>query len=303
VQLSTDRAAWGPCLRFLPLPDVAGLLSERAPVAVAGSQQGKERRRLTQCDKSEAIRDVVITTKGAVAPMSRRPPRTTSIRATAVSRIAGQTVAPQGWPPAGRRLSNAVLTVALPTILLAAGCGGSGVDAQSAPPTTQPSLASPRPTVTVLTEQQRAGQAAAARVPIYERLLSELAIHRKMSLNKLYSVSTQPDVNEEISSLNVFRESGDRQTGLGRVVGARVDHVSLAARPGARHAVRPTVGITACVDVRGVHGFAPNGRSIVPRGRKAYLLTHLTLVNINYPDPSKWRVSKVTDQEDRSCHL
>jgi hypothetical protein len=233
--------------------------------------------------------------------MSRRPLSKTSIRATVVRPPHGPTVANPDSRPVGRRLLTAALAVASLPILLAAGCGGRGVDPQSAPPKSQPTAASPSPTVTAPTELQRAGQDAAVRVPIYERLLSELAIHRNLPVNKLYGVSTQPDVNQEISSINSLRERQERQIGLVRVVGTRVDHVDLTNRPHGRHARLPTIRVTACLNVSGVQGLDANGRSVVPKTRKPYLLAHLTLTNARYPQPSKWLVSRVSDEETRTC--
>jgi hypothetical protein len=256
---------------------------------------------LTQCDKSEAIRERRDHDEGSRGPMSRRPPHLTSTRTRGVSRIAGQIVACPGSPPASWRPPITVLVVAFLSILLAAGCGGSGVHAQTAPLKAQPTAASPSPTGTVLTETQRAGRAAAARVPIYERLLSELAIHRNMSLNKLYSVSTQPDATDEIAFLTHFRAAHDQQRGFVRVVSTKIEKVDLTDRPHQRHPVHPTVHVTACLNVTTVQAVGPGGRSIVPRSRKPYFLSHLVLVNFKYPARRTWLVQRVSATEERSC--
>lgn len=114
-------------------------------------------------------------------------------------------------------------------------------------------------------------------------------------------VSTQPDVNNEIGDLNRFRAAGDRQTGHVEVRGAKVDNLDLTNRPHARTPVYPTVRVTACIKVSGVHAYDPDGKSIVPKSRKPYLLTHLTLVNPKFPAPTGWLVRKVANTEERSC--
>jgi hypothetical protein len=199
------------------------------------------------------------------------------------------------------RVASFAIFGVLVTLSVAA-CGGSGVNAQAGPtPSTSTVAPTPSHTPAPPTKSELAGAAASAQVVKYERLLDALSIHPRMSLDRLYTVSTEPDVTEEISSLNQFREARDRQVGTSQVEGTRVDHVSLTDHRAGRHPAYPTVHITTCVDVRRVRGFGPNGKSIVPKGRKAYLFTHLTLVNTKYPDTSNWLVSKVTDKETSAC--
>jgi hypothetical protein len=195
-------------------------------------------------------------------------------------------------------------TLLLATLVAIAGCGGSGKRTADG---VTPSV----PAATVLrsgssetlhpTKRQRAVTAAATQVHRYERLLSELAVHKDESLNRLDSVSTEPDLAEEIRSLNRFREAHDRQSGIARITDTRVIGVSLTSHPNRHPRTYPTVRVTTCVDVKGVHGYGPSGGSIVAKNRKSYLFTHLTLVNRTYPRASGWLVSKVSDREQNSC--
>jgi hypothetical protein len=73
----------------------------------------------------------------------------------------------------------------------------------------------------------------------------------------------------------------------------KVTHVRLTSLP--------TIRLRLCLDVSRVRATAPSGRSIVPKSRKPFYLTNLTLTNRAYPAPSMWLVSKVTDREVKTC--
>jgi hypothetical protein len=184
------------------------------------------------------------------------------------------------------------------------GCGGNGVHPQTAAsrPAATPVATTATPTAsTDPTPRQRAASAAVTQIRRYELLIDDLTLHRKLSLDRLYTVATQPDVTDEIAFLNHFRSANDRQVGRVDVTSMRVQKVSLGNRPGARPRRMPTVEITACLDVSHVRAFGPTGRSIVPKSRKPYYLTRLRLVNVKYPDPKSWLVSKISAIEERSC--
>jgi hypothetical protein len=186
----------------------------------------------------------------------------------------------------------------------AAGCGGHGVHAQTGPvPVSSTSTAvSPTPSAANKpTSRQRAATDATVQVHRYERLIDDLAIHPHLSLDRLYSVSTEPDVTDEIGYLNHFREAHDRQGGHVRVMSTAAGAVELVNRPHADPRRRPTIEITACIDVASVQAFGKSGHSIVPKTRKPYYLTRLDLTNVNYPDPRSWLVTKVSARELSSC--
>lgn len=182
-----------------------------------------------------------------------------------------------------------------------AGCGGSGVHAQTGPVTSDPKV--PSRTVTTRTAQQQAGAAAIARVIDYEKVLGELATTPSMSLDTLYTVAAQPDVADEIRSLLQQRAAHDTQAGSGQVTSSKVESVSLTNDPQSQPPAYPRVHVTACVDVSSVQGFDPSGKSIVAAGRMPFLLTELTLTNTRYPDSSGWLVSTVSDEEKPTCHV
>lgn len=203
--------------------------------------------------------------------------------------------------PRPRALVVGVVAALVPLAMISA-CGGSDVHAQSGPtsspiatsqtsPPTQPTTANPR---------EQAGIDALAQVVAYEHTLDALAIDRHLSLDRLYRVSTQPDVTNEIAFLNHFRSSGDQQRGLSRVTGTRIDDVSLP-RSGGVQIARARVSI--CLDVAQVRAVNRKDKSIVNKTRKPYYLTRLVLINTTYPKAADWLVKHVTATEERSCSV
>jgi hypothetical protein len=204
--------------------------------------------------------------------------------------------------PFGTRAAGVVL-LGLVLVTAASGCGGSGVHTQAGPgPTSSPTIsASPSSEQPDPSPRQIAAAAAIAQVRRYEAVLDDLSTHTRLSLNRLNSVSTSPDLAEEVGSLNQFRESRDRQLGSSRVTSARIDRVTLPSGGGGTHRALATVRLSICLNVDRVRAFGPAGHSIVPKSRKPYFLTHLTVVNRSYPKKSTWLVSNRTDREVDRC--
>lgn len=200
-------------------------------------------------------------------------------------------------PHRRRLLKSGVLLAAVTATATVTACGGSDGDTQTGP--LPPATVSSSPTSTP-TARQQATTAAAAEVNRYEQTLDRLGTHPGLSLDRLYSVATEPEVLNQIAFFNRFRSAHDRQSGETRVLSIKIARLNLSPSAGGH----PVIDITACLDVRGVHAFDSAGRSIVPRTRKPYYLTHLRLVNLSYPDPGSWRVANVTSQEEgRTCAL
>jgi hypothetical protein len=192
---------------------------------------------------------------------------------------------------------------ALFALLAISACGGSHVNAQSGPATSPVSASSTTPTSQPPSDSPRAQAIAGAiaQVNRYERLLDELAIHPRLSLDRLYVVSTEPDVTDEIAYLNHFRSAGERQIGHVQLSATRAGRVDLTSRPHARPPRYPSVVITTCLKVSGVRTVNSHGKSTVANDRKPYFLTHLTLVNVKFPASGQWLVKRVTDTEEQSC--
>jgi hypothetical protein len=202
-----------------------------------------------------------------------------------------------------RRLlpTNVAVLVGALAVSVVAGCGGNGVHAQTGPTTGISPTVSTAPSTTppVPTSRQTAAAAALVKVVAYEHTLDELAVDGHMSLDRLYRVSTQPDVTDEIAFLNRFRSRGDRQRGASRVTGTRVDAVDLPGAGGGTATAR----VSICLDVAQVRAVDRAGKSIVAKARKPFYLTHLVLVEHKYPEPSGWLVKHVSAREERSCSV
>jgi hypothetical protein len=204
----------------------------------------------------------------------------------------------------GMRAMSATMA-GLVLAMAASGCGGSGVKTQTGPPpsTSPPSSATPTSSPHDPTGRESAATAATAQARRYESVLDELSIHTHASLNQLNDVATEPNLAQEVGALNRFREVHDRQAGLSKITGLRIDRVRLpAVGTHSRHDIA-TAHVSLCLDVTHVRAYGPSGHSIVPKSRKPYFLTSLTLVNRNYPSPSGWLVSDRTDREVDQCSV
>jgi hypothetical protein len=236
-----------------------------------------------------------------VSHTGRKAVRVTPNRSTSSARRPAAVVPHRQLPAVFAML---VGSLAISTV---AGCGGNGVHAQTGPttdnsPTVSLAPSTPSTPPPVPTPRQRASVAAVAQVRRYEEVLDDLSTDSKASLNKLSAVSTSPDLAEEVGSINRTREARDRVVGHSRVTGVRVDTVTL---PSTGHGTKPlpTVRVSLCLNVAHVRAFDRGGHSIVPKSRKPYFLTMLTVVNRSYPEKTMWLVSKVTDREVDRCAL
>jgi hypothetical protein len=232
----------------------------------------------------------------SVTQAGRKAVRVTPIRSTSSDRRSAVAVPRRLLPTSFAML---VGSLAISTV---AGCGGSGVHAQTGPTSrSSPTTSTARSTLPPgPTPRQRAAAAAVTQVRRYEQLLNDLSTDPKASLNRLSSVSTSPDLAEEVGSINRFREARDRIVGHSRVTSVRVDAVTVPS--GEHHSKRlPTVRVSVCLDVAQVRAFDRGGHSIVPKSRKLYFLTRLTVVNRSFPKAATWLVSKVTDREVNRC--
>jgi len=106
-------------------------------------------------------------------------------------------------------------------------------------------------------------------------------------------------LSEIVSRLS--RPNGLTSYGRVRLTNSTVGSIDLRNTPTAKPPIFPTVHVTACVDVRAVRATDKDGRSLVPASRKRYLIDQLTIVNINYPSATGWRVSSVTNAQADSC--
>jgi hypothetical protein len=194
-----------------------------------------------------------------------------------------------------RRLALAVVSGALWCGIATSCSSGGGHNSSVAQPTSAVPLSS------ALTHRsdntsELAKTAAIKAVKRYERVLDLLSTDRHKSLDRLYRVATQPDVTDEVGFLSRFRAAHDRQRGGVRVVSIRVDKLKPAGQS------KPALAeVAACLDVHQVRAYGRNGQSIVPKSRKRFYRTHLTLVWLDVRASAGWRVKKVSAREESAC--
>ena len=186
--------------------------------------------------------------------------------------------------------------------LTVSGCSSSD-DASSTAPTSStssPSASSAAPTRG--NPSQDAQSQAIAFVPTYLGTIDDLYLAPSRALDDIYQVAVAPDAVAEATAIGKFRAQGYRQTGRMQLVSASAGSVDLTNSPAASPSpVLPSVVVTACVDVSQVGAVDATGLSIIPADRPRYLVEHLTVVNLHYPDPSSWRVSTASNRQERSC--
>jgi hypothetical protein len=193
---------------------------------------------------------------------------------------------------------KATAAVSLALTLLLVGCTSS----QSAPPgpTTSSTDATSSSTPPSTPEEQAKTQVLAM-LPTYFRTINELYNDPKKSPNDIYLVATEPEAGAELKAVNAARVAGIRSSGFTKLVSAQVTAVDLTNEPQGKPRVLPTIKVTTCVDVSGVHAMGKDGKSVVPADRKQFLISRLMVVNYKYPSASTWVVSNAPNREADSC--
>ena len=63
----------------------------------------------------------------------------------------------------------------------------------------------------------------------------------------------------------------------------------------------PEVVFRACEDLSNLSIVDKDGKSIVPPSRKPHVLVDVSVLNYKLPDPTQWRVGRVTEVKDATC--
>jgi hypothetical protein len=166
----------------------------------------------------------------------------------------------------------------------------------TAPPTSHPSSSSPAPDPTA-----EAAAQARALAPKYLAEIDKLYLDPTQRINDIYRIATGHEATTEIAAIGKFRSLKYRQTGKSVLARLTVGSVDLSNEPSATPPKRPSVVLTACVDISSVGAVNAKGKSVVPPSRKKYLIERLTVVNIKYPDSSSWRVAAAPNRQANSC--
>jgi hypothetical protein len=196
--------------------------------------------------------------------------------------------------------TTAVLAVTVGSSLVA--CSGpANVDAASSASVT-PSSSSSSPTASASDPTEEAASQAVALVPAYVAKVDDLYLDSSRPLDEVYEVAVSGEATAEASAIGAFRSQGYVRTGRSELVTATATGIDLTVDPNASAPIDlPRVIVTACVDVGGVQAIDARGTSVVPADRPRYLVADLTIVNIDYPDPSSWRVSAAPNRQAQAC--
>jgi len=191
---------------------------------------------------------------------------------------------------------------AVVAVLSVSACSSSRPTASAAPSSMTASAPSASTPSVVPDPAQDAKAQAVALLPTYLETIDDLYLDPSRSLDDLYGVSVAPEAPAEATAIGTFRAQGYRQAGRSQLVSATAGDVDLSNEPAATPSpVFPSVVVTACVDVSQVQATDSTGNSVVSPDRPRYLVEQLTVVNINYPDASSWRVSQAPNRQAQSC--
>ncbi|MCZ2812112.1 hypothetical protein O2W15_11765 [Modestobacter sp. VKM Ac-2979] len=195
--------------------------------------------------------------------------------------------------------------VALGTALIAVLSVLSCSSSRTVPSTQQTSTASQTSSTAseaTADPSQDAEAQALALIPRYLQTIDDLYLDPSRSLDELYEVSVAPEATAEATAIGQFRAQGYRQTGRSQLVTASVSEIDLTNEPAAVPSpVFPSVAVTACVDVSQVQATDGTGSSVIAPDRPKYLVQQLTVVNIDYPDASSWRISRAPNALASTC--
>ena len=191
---------------------------------------------------------------------------------------------------------------AVVAVLAVSGCSSSPPAASTAPSSTTSSAPTASTSSAAADPTQSAQEQAVAFISTYTETIDDLYLDPARSLDDLYDVSIAPEATAEATAIGTFRSQGYRQAGRSELVTASASQVDLTNEPAAGPSpVYPSVVVTACVDVSQVQATDSAGNPIVPSDRPRYLIEQLTVVNIDYPDASSWRVSEAPNRQAQSC--
>lgn len=142
---------------------------------------------------------------------------------------------------------------------------------------------------------------ALSSVQSYYATIDKLASSSTLSLNELDSVATGANVTQEKTALLGYRSNGWVEKGKTVVAATRVTGVDLTNGTSQTPPVFPTVHVVACIDVTTVREVDKAGKTVTLRGRPNFFIETLTIINVNYPSSTGWRVSEAPNKGATSC--
>ena len=173
----------------------------------------------------------------------------------------------------------------------------------SAAPSPSPS-ATPTPTPTpTLSQRQQAEADAIAMVKKYYALSDKLAAKPPgiaAAKRQLQAVATSYELAYAIADIGQLHAAKQRQTGMVAIVSPHVEAIDLTFKPKAPTPRIPTIKIRVCRDVSDLDLLDAAGKSLANPKRQMRRLSHVEMVNADWPGLAGWRVQHVVD-EATSC--
>ncbi|MFW6033603.1 MAG: hypothetical protein ACOC9R_00595 [bacterium] len=192
-----------------------------------------------------------------------------------------------------RPLHRYTQVVAAATLtLLAAGCTSDGGPAALPTPsavTATPNTPTPSPDATPTLDQADAEAAAQAAVHDYLALFAEIGADPNRDVAELEHVAAGRALTWATHQITTWRDDGQR--GVGAQVASDFTVTSVVLDPSTTtDADRPTVDLTACVDVSATDLVDQNGDSVVTVDRLDRVLVDYVVANPDWPEEQRWLV-------------
>lgn len=168
-----------------------------------------------------------------------------------------------------------------------------------APAVTASDTPTPKPT---LSQRAQAEADAIAMVKKYYALSDKLAAKPpglEEAKRRLSGVATSDELAYTIVDIGQLRAANQRQTGGVDVRDARVEMTDLTYKPTAGPPRTPVVKVRFCMDVSDIDLFDASGKSIANSKRQMRRISHVEVVNLDWPSRIGWRVRDARDEETK----
>lgn len=158
----------------------------------------------------------------------------------------------------------------------------------TAPPLTAPDSTMPQTQAPATLSPEEAEHRAQAAVEHYLALFDEISANPDHDVAELEEVANGRALDWASHQITTWRDAGYTGVGTQFVSNFRVTAVDLD--PDNSGVDRPTVALTACVDLSDTDLVDKDGNSVVPADRPDRVLVDYSVANIGWPEDQQWRV-------------
>jgi hypothetical protein len=196
-----------------------------------------------------------------------------------------------------------ILTAAL---LLASCTGGDGNANPTASTATTTASATatttPSPSPSTTSAEDQAAQHAEAVYRDYLRAQITCFTNPRATPSTCFdAVAIGPEKNTSLQALRAAQEVNSKVSGDIAVLSIKTTKVDLTNKVSQTPPIVPEVVFRACEDLSNLNIVDKDGKSIVPPSRKPHVLVDVSVLNYQLPDPTQWRVGRVTEVKDATC--